>query len=606
MNPGMMPPGMFPGGGSGSTSDAAPVSSSYMSVEPNLKGVLDQVEKVEKKEEQKVLLSLAVSTSSFSVADIKKLFSAVVMLAGDVPQAAELTKIPDLAIKVGLEAFKSELKSAGLAIVDFSESKVSLNFALGAKDAKLAQEWKAQTSLALTAGFASKGLDFASKNPVGFGGMQGGPPGGFNGGPPGGFNGGPPGGFNGGPPGGFNGGPPGGFNGGPPGGFNGGPPGGFNGMQPGFPPGVQPPGGGGNAEEAKGKNGDYLVWTKDNVLALGMNFNINGAIYSVAGIGLEFVGVTLRSVSAMTDRQSRIHELALALQAHVEGRGHFPRGAVPRSPDAQRVLDWRPDQRLSWLTQLLPYLADGEFKDMKLENDKGWYEDPTNIKASITVIPQFVSPTGSSNPFYYYILYPNMTISGLDSTATILAATTHFVGVAGLGLDAAEYRSDDAATAKLRGVFGYDRETKKDDIKDGAENTIAVIQVPASPKAPWIAGGGSTVRGVSQDLDCVRPFVCTEYQGKRGTFAIMADGKVRFIPATIDPKTFQAMCTIAGGEQIKNLDEIAPEVPPPDDAAAPELKAEQPAQPPAPAPAPAPKGTKPPVPADAGKKAAGK
>src|SRR5262249_39309495 len=48
---------------------------------------------------------------------------------------------------------------------------------------------------------------------------------------------------------------------------------------------------------------------------------------------------------------------------------------------------------------------------------------------------------------------------------------------------------------------------------------------------------------------------------KPGTFAIMADGKVRFLPATMPADTFRALCTINGGEKIRNLDEIAPEVP---------------------------------------------
>ena len=41
----------------------------------------------------------------------------------------------------------------------------------------------------------------------------------------------------------------------------------------------------------------------------------------------------------------------------------------------------------------------------------------------------------------------------------------------------------------------------------------------------------------------------------------MGDGKVRFIPEKIDPDKFRAMCTIAGGEKIDDLDQIAPVVP---------------------------------------------
>jgi hypothetical protein len=108
-------------------------------------------------------------------------------------------------------------------------------------------------------------------------------------------------------------------------------------------------------------------------------------------------------------------------------------------------------------------------------------------------------------------------------------------------------------------VFGYDRVTKMEEITDGPQNTIAVLQVPPNFKTPWLAGGGSTVRGVP-DKDSIRPFVCSEYQGKRGTFAIMANGDVRFLFEDIPDQLFQAMVTIAGGEPIDKaaLEKYAP------------------------------------------------
>ena len=53
-------------------------------------------------------------------------------------------------------------------------------------------------------------------------------------------------------------------------------------------------------------------------------------------------------------------------------------------------------------------------------------------------------------------------------------AATHFVGMAGVGLDAAEYAPDDSTQAKKLGVFGYNRTTKLSDITDGPASTIAV------------------------------------------------------------------------------------------------------------------------------------
>src|SRR5262249_6156981 len=148
------------------------------------------------------------------------------------------------------------------------------------------------------------------------------------------------------------------------------------------------------------------------------------------------------------------------------------------------------------------------------------------------------------------------------------AAGNNYVGIAGLGLDAAAYQAGDPAVVKKLGVFGYDRETKVAEITNGLDKTIAVIQVPPRFKTCLLAGRGSTVRGVPEKGSC-EEFICTQYKGKdgqvqKGTFAIMCDGKVRFISEDIlrnKPDLFRAMCTIAGGEKLDNIDEIAPVVP---------------------------------------------
>jgi hypothetical protein len=137
-------------------------------------------------------------------------------------------------------------------------------------------------------------------------------------------------------------------------------------------------------------------------------------------------------------------------------------------------------------------------------------------------------------------------------------AATHYVGMSGVSLDSADpdFPRLDPNWAKKIGVFGYDRTTKVEDIADGPTLTIAVIQVPPHYKTPWMAGGGSTVRGVPES-ESVRPFVCTQHDGKPGTFAIMADGTVRFIPEDIPDDLFKAMCTINGGEKIDDKIDIA-------------------------------------------------
>src|SRR5262249_37301597 len=80
--------------------------------------------------------------------------------------------------------------------------------------------------------------------------------------------------------------------------------------------------------------------------------------------------------------------------------------------------------------------------------------------------------------------------------------------------------------------------------------TIAVAQVPPIFKRPWIAGGGATVMGVPETKS-VEPFVCTKHNDQAGTFVIMADGSVRFVPASIADDLFKAMCTLKGAEPAR-------------------------------------------------------
>jgi hypothetical protein len=230
----------------------------------------------------------------------------------------------------------------------------------------------------------------------------------------------------------------------------------------------------------------------------------------------------------------------------------------------------------------LPLLGGGEYQDLhsRIKPEKSW-SDNVNRHLAMLPIPYFLTPPRPGEQYKYQVLYPG--VHGVF-------AASHWVGVAGVGLDAAYYRPEDSATAAKVGVFGYDRETRREDIKDGLSNTILLLMVPHEQSGPWAAGGGSTVRGISEEADSVRPFVCAEYQGKRGTFAIMADGRVRFILETIPPDIFRALCTIAGNDKVNDLERHAPLVeaepinePPTAPPAAPAAKGETPPLKPAPA-----------------------
>src|SRR5262249_14735379 len=143
------------------------------------------------------------------------------------------------------------------------------------------------------------------------------------------------------------------------------------------------------------------------------------------------------------------------------------------------------------------------------------------------------------------------------ATARVFGGTD-FVAISGVGADAARYDPvRNPEHKKLAGITGYDWESKVADVTDGLSNTIYLRQVAPGFPRPWIAGGGATVMGLDRD-DPLGPFVADHPDGrggkKRGTYAIMGDGVVRWIPADIDRETLLAMATRAGGEKIENLD----------------------------------------------------
>jgi hypothetical protein len=245
------------------------------------------------------------------------------------------------------------------------------------------------------------------------------------------------------------------------------------------------------------------------------------------------------------------NRFAAALNQYATERGQFPAGLARRMPSPARAnRPWHPNECVSWMAELLPYLGyDSTYAQINMQ--RSW-RDPENVAASVTIIPPFLSPDAPSATWYAH--YPGLSYD---------VGSTHYVGIAGIGEDAAEYSASDRKQAVRMGVFGYERTTRVNDITDGLGNTIVVAEVPPIYQAPWIAGGGSTVRGVPEK-DSIKPFVSTTFHGKRGTAVIMADGSVRFLSESISDEVFQALCTIHGGEPKVNLDKVAPMLKPPE------------------------------------------
>src|SRR5262245_31279169 len=180
-----------------------------------------------------------------------------------------------------------------------------------------------------------------------------------------------------------------------------------------------------------------------------------------------------------------------------------------------------PEERLSWVVALLPYIEQ-EALYRQLDLEKGYAE---NLPAVQARIPILLCPAGKE--------------------AAEVDGLTHYVAMSGIGHDAARQ----PAAAAGNGFMGYDRRTSFDDIKDGTANTIALMETRVG-LGSWARGGPSTLRGFDPaDLPFFgdqRPFGGHE----KGMLAAMVDGSTRFIVSSVDPKRLAAAITIAGGESV--------------------------------------------------------
>jgi flagellar basal body-associated protein FliL len=497
-----MPPNM---GEMGPT--ANPQAASWLTIEPNLKLVIDKIEPADK---PSLILVALDSGSGVLNAALKEEY------LNRLPP--EIRKEATAENKAALLQAAQMFKRIGVSVREVNEDKFSAQFLFDTPSDSIAQGLK-------TAGEQAVAKILNPNSSTGT------PPGGVPGTPGPGV-------------------PPGGP------GFPPGPGGPRPGPGPGFPPPMGVPGNPNDPNNPmQGTTNSPVTFSViDKSLVVGVTVLLSEPSYREMMRLLETQMIDFKGQADMASTRLRVHELAQALQHSVQAKGTFPRGAADRPMEPNQFTDWAPDQRISWMAELLPYLSE-EYRGLTADPSKSWQEG-NNRRLAQVVIPAFVVHTRPDMP--YRIHSPGVP-EGL--------CPTHFVGVCGLGLDAAEYKAGDPAVAKKLGVFGYQRVTRREDIKDKPEETIVLLQVPATHKGPWLAGGGSTLRGIAEDTECFQPFVCAEYGDKKekGAFAVMADGKVRFIKATIPPEMFRAMCTIAGGEKVEKLDEYAPEVPVPAD-----------------------------------------
>jgi prepilin-type N-terminal cleavage/methylation domain-containing protein/prepilin-type processing-associated H-X9-DG protein len=312
------------------------------------------------------------------------------------------------------------------------------------------------------------------------------------------------------------------------------------------------------------------------------------AIISIL-IGLLLPAVQkVREAAARMSCTNNLKQIGLALHDHHDTKNLFPPGYVDGNTNPDSTPDNDVGPGWGWASFLLPYLEqDNVYNQINFSQPVG-----TGVNAQISVQPLkiFQCPSdGLQQPFPVY-----------DSTFTTPIATVahgNYVGCNGwiecfngAGGNPGSMGNDGlVGPTGLSGVglFYRNSKNKMANVTDGTSNTIFVGE-RSSNHAPstWtgaVAGGrcpawmatqppsiyspppgpaydnadfgealvlahGNATHLPSGDFPIFDPDTFYSYHTGKGANFLFGDGSVHFLTSTINPTTYQALCTIAGGE----------------------------------------------------------
>jgi hypothetical protein len=259
-----------------------------------------------------------------------------------------------------------------------------------------------------------------------------------------------------------------------------------------------------------------------------------GALGSLVGVGylvLLLMG-RLQQANARTDCANNLRQIGQAVWLyHDQHNNTFPQAVVSTPPGLP------PEERLSWLAALLPYLERKAMPQARwdalvasLDPAKSW-EAPANKRARTTNVTTFLCRAHPSREL--------RSVPGL----------THYVGLAGVGVRAATFAADNPDA----GFFGYDRPLTDERLAidpdrqkrlAGATSYLVIAAETTRDNGPWVAGGPPTVRGIYPD---VPPFgVGAPFGGCHpgGCDTLWLDGSARFLADSLPADLFAEMARI--------------------------------------------------------------
>ncbi|MCX7699385.1 MAG: DUF1559 domain-containing protein, partial [Gemmataceae bacterium] len=287
-------------------------------------------------------------------------------------------------------------------------------------------------------------------------------------------------------------------------------------------------------------------WSVGKVVYIGFDAEVNPDTDQKIRREVEQISMRLRGTTEVAAMMKpRWHQLAQTA-VQIRGQNRTLVGTFPTEDSQSGAVFVRrpPHTRVSWMVELLPFLGKAEVR-ANIDTKKPW-RAPQNLAAATNWVPELLNPA-----------YPRSSwVARLPSLPEYTLGATHYVGLAGIGLDAADL-PDTPENRKRLGLFGYDRPTNLDDVPDGLSSTIYMITVPPGVPRPWISGGGATIQGVPE-TNSLAPFVSDHGGGKKGAYILMADGSVRFLRQDTADAVFKALVTKAAGDDHGTLDAVAP------------------------------------------------